>query len=174
MMKRLFCLFLAVFLLLPAFGCHVQQEDPSFTFYYPRSDYGYNAQEGKFYNSIIGTELRNDIIYQDVAKILEVYLKGPLDQTLANPFPKRMSLVAVNVEGQTLQITVSDHLSELTGINLTIVCACLGRTGMELTNTSSVQISCEKALLDGKKNFVIEKEFIIFDDTVTTVTDEQE
>ena len=79
-----------------------------------------------------------------------------------------------DVEEQTLYITVSDHLSELTDINLIIACACIGKTGMELTNTSTVQISCENALLDGKKSVVLQNDLIIVSDTVSNNAPEQE
>ena len=78
------------------------------------------------------------------------------------------------IDEQTLHVTVSDHLSELTGIRLIIACACLGKTGMELTNTTSIQISCKKALLDGKKTITLQDDLIIVNDAAPDVAPEQE
>jgi len=173
-MKRLLCLILAVFLLFPVYGCQGLDSERAFTFYYPRKDYGFNAQEGKFYDSFIETELREDISYQAAGKIMNVYLGGPLTQTLANPFPSKLTLKEISIKDHTLCITLSDHLSELTGIDLMIACACLSKTGMELTNTSSVQISCETELLDGKKSIILDQEALIINDIAFASVDEKE
>lgn len=170
-MKKFFCLILAALLLVPFSGCYGINSTTSLTLYYPRIDYGYNTQEGKFLNSIIETEQRDDVVEQDIVKLLKIYLDGPIDQTLANPFPAALSLNSAGIYDQTLYISVSDHLSELTGIDLMIACACLARTGMELTNTSCVQISCDNALLDGKKHVVLKKADILFEDVETTTID---
>ncbi len=173
-MKRLICIILSFLLLVPVFGCQRQDRDTSYTFYYPRADYGYDTLEGKFHNSIVETESREDISNQSLSHVLEIYLDGPTDLDLANPFSEDLSVVSVNVDGQALSIVVTDHLSELTGIYLFIACACLGQTGMELTNTDSVQISCEKALLDGKRAISFNKDTILFNDAATATTHEQE
>ena len=173
-MKKLICLFLATLLLLPVFGCQRPHTEFRYTFYYPRADYGYNTQEGKFYNTIVEPELRKDIIDHSPDKILNLYLNGPIDQTLINPFSKELSVKSVSIDGDVLHIVITDHLSELTGIDLMITCACLARTGIELTNSSSVEISCQTALLDGKKSVLFHKDSIIFGDTATATTHKQE
>ncbi len=173
-MKRVFCLFLIFTLLICAFGCHRRSEGTSYTFYYPRSDYGYNTVENKFYSSIIEPEIRDDVSNHTVFEILSQYLLGPTTPALATPYPNGLSLISVNVQEEMLYITVTDQLSELTGIHLMITCACLGETAMELTNTTAVQISCEKALLDGKKSVILHKDSILFDDIASVDTDEQE
>lgn len=173
-MKRMLCMILSMLLLIPVWGCQTQDSDGKYLFYYPRSDYGYNTLEGKFYNSIIETEFREEISGQSLSELVRVYLDGPHDQSLSNPFPQGLSLESVSTDGQFLSITVSNHLSELTGIRLMIACACLGRTGMELTNTDSVQICCKSALLDGQKFIALDKESVIFDDIITVVTDGEE
>lgn len=173
-MKRLFCLILSILLIVPVSGCQRQDRDTHYTFYYPRMDHGYNTLEGKFHNSFVEAESRKDISGQSLFDILEIYLDGPIDLNLSNPFSKDLSVVSVSVNGQALSIVVTDHLAELTGIYLYIACACLAQTGMELTNTDIVQISCEKALLDGKKAISLGKDTILFNDAATATTHEQE
>lgn len=173
-MRKMFCLFLSTLLLMPVFGCQRPHSDTHYIFYYPRSDYGYNTQEGKFYNNIVEPELRKDITVLSIDKILDLYLEGPTDQSLINPFLKELSVESVRIDGEVLYIVVTDHLAELTGINLMIACACLGRTGMELSNTSSVYISCQTDLLDGKRSVLLHRDSILFVDTAATAAGKQE
>ena len=173
-MKKLLTCLLSILLLLSMSGCQRQNDSNSHTFYYPRNDFGYDALEGKFYEEIIRSEIRDDFTDTDIYEILRMHLEGPISPDFANPYPDGMSLITCNVEEQTLYITVSDHLSELTDINLIIACACIGKTGIELTNTSTVQISCENALLDGKKSVVLQNDLIIVSDTVSNNAPEQE
>ena len=167
MIKKILSFILIIILFLPILGCQQNNNINSNNFYYPRSDYGYNSLEGKFYNSFIEPEIREKIPNQNIDEIITTYLTGPMAVTLKNPFPEKMSLESVVVDNQTLYITVSNHLSELTGIHLMIACACLGKTCMELTNTSNVQISCGSALLDGRKSIVLRDNAILFDDTAS-------
>lgn len=173
-MKRVICVFLAFLILAPVYGCQHRNHNENYVFYYPRNDYGYNVQEGKFYENIIASEIRDNFLNETVSEIISVYLNGPISQNCSNPYPENLSLESFSTEDQTLYITVSDHLSELTGIRLMIACACLGKTGMELTNTTSVQISCRKAMLDGKKSVTLHYDQIIVNDSVPAAAYEQE
>ena len=165
MIKKILSCILIFLMISSSIGCQQNKNNTNYSFYYPRSDYGYNSLEGKFYSSFIEPEVREDISGQTVAEIINIYLTGPAESTLANPFPEKMSLESVVIEDQTLIITVSNQLSELTGIHLMIACACIAKTGMDLTNTSTVQISCKTALLDGKKFIILRNNTILFDDS---------
>lgn len=173
-MKKTLCILLSSMLLVTMFGCQIDDNNNAHTFYYPRSDYGYDALEGKFHESAIKGESREVISSQSLLETINVYLTGPIAQDLTNPYPKQMSLETVSIVGRTLYITVSDHLSELTGIRLMIACACLGKTSMELTNTNCVVISCKKALLDGKKTIILHNDQVIIEDLTSDTAREQE
>lgn len=173
-MKKTLCILLSITLLVTMFGCQIDDNNNAHTFYYPRSDYGYDALEGKFHKSAIKGESREVISSQSLLETINVYLSGPITQDLTNPYPKQMSLETVSIVGRTLYITVSDHLSELTGIQIMIACACLGKTSMELTNTNCVVISCEKALLDGKKSITLYSDQVIIEDLTPDTLHEQE
>ncbi len=164
MIKKVLTCILTLFVILSALGCQQKNNHTSYNFYYPRNDYGYNSLEGKFHNSFIEPEVRENISDHTAAEIINIYLSGPSIPTLISPFPEKLSLESVIIDDQTLYITVSNQLSELTGVNLMIACACLGKTGMELTNTSTVQISCRTAPLDGKKFIILRDNAIFFDD----------
>lgn len=174
MIKKIISYILTILFLLSLVGCQDQSKGAVYSFYYPRSDFGYNTLDGMFYNSIVGQETREETLHQTVAGIISNYLAGPTTQNLKNPFPAKLSLESVLIDNKTLYITVSDQLSELTGIHLMIACACLAKTGMELTNTTSVQISCRTALLDGKKSILLRNDSVIFEDMATDATYEQE
>ena len=173
-MKKFLCILLTILLLIPLIGCQRHNDSNAFTFYYPRSDFGYDTLEEKFYDEIIAKEIREDISPSTTYEIISIHLKGPIIQDFANPYPENLSLETVVAEGETLYITVSDHLSYLTGIDLIVACACLGKTGMELTSTTTVQISCRKALLDGKKSIILQNDLIIVNDAVSNAATEQE
>lgn len=173
MKQLLYSLSFLIFISLMA-GCMGNESGDSISFYYPRADYGYNSHESIFFDSAIMQEARTDIPYQSPSQVIGIYLKGPEGTELANPFPEGTTLKAISIYQGTLKISVSDHLSELTGIDLVIACACLARTGMELTDTTSVQILCENTLLDGKKSVTFDLNTVIFEDppVVTTAAEE--
>lgn len=167
-MKRILCLFLMIALLFSMTGCRNDENEKTKTFYYPRNDLGYNAQEDKFSSSAIQAEQRNDISYQSGAEILREYLKGPQDPTLNNPFPAGLLLTDMNQQGEVLYLTVSDHLASLQDISLMIACASLTKTAMSVTGATTICIGCQYALLNGEKYIIMNTESIIFDDPVIT------
>ena len=173
-MKRIISLLLSIVLLFGAAGCQIQNGNNAIAFYYPRSDYGYNTMENRFYGRVIEAEIREDIPQQSVHEILTIYLKGSISQAYSNPYPSNLKVESVSVVNKMSYIKVSNHLSELTGIRLMIACACLSRTVMDMTNTTSVEISCNTALLDGKKHIVFHTDSFLLEDSAAVATDPQE
>lgn len=171
-MKRILCLFLSLSILFILLGCQNNDTETANTFYYPRNDFGYNQQENKFYSSAIQAELRQDVPHQSSVQILGEYLKGPLDPTLYNPFPTDLTLADMTIEGEVMYITVSDHLASLRDIPLMLACACLAKTAMSVTGTTTVCISCTFSLLNGGKYIIMNADSIIFDDPVITEPNE--
>ena len=165
-MKRIICMLLSTVFFLSVLGCQNDTKDTDLQFYYPKNDLGYNAQENRFFGSAVEAELRSDISYQSGGQILEEYFKGPHDQALVNPFPAGLTLVNLDIRGVILHLTVSDHLSQLQDIPLTIACACLSKTAMLVTGATIVYISCESALLNGEKYLRMDAQSLIFDDPV--------
>lgn len=171
-MKRILCLFLSLSLIFIMSGCSNDGKEKTRTFYYPRSDLGYNALENKFSSSAIQGELRNDIPYQSGAQILEEYLNGPLDPTLYNPFPADLTIADMTMQGEVLYVTVSDHLASLRDIPLMIACACLSRTAMSVTGSATVCIRCKSSLLNGENFIIMNADSLIFDNPVITEPNE--
>lgn len=173
-MKKVICLFVVFILLLYPLGCSKDDSAITLHFYYPRQNYGYDPLEGRFFQQSAQDEIRNDIAYHSARQVIGVYLKGPLDSSLVNPFPKETDLVTLSIEGNTLYVTLSDHFAELTGIPMIMACSCLAKTAMAITNAENVCIKCETALLDGVESVTINTESIIFDDSVGTNTTQEE
>lgn len=171
-MKRIICLLLSAAFFLFLFGCENDSKANAQNFYYPRNDLGYHKQEGKFSDCAVEAEQRSDIPYQSDIQILGEYLKGPLDPSLYNPFPTGLRLVALDLQEEVLYLTVSDHLARLRDIPLMIACTCLAKTAMTLTNTATVQVSCQTSLLNGEKYIILHAEDIIFEDPIITEPDQ--
>lgn len=165
-MKRILCMLLLISMILCLWGCQQKDSKIVLHFYYPRENYGYDEQQGRFFQQSAQEELRNDIVYQSSQKVIDEYLLGPLDPALSNPFPTGTQLVSLRVEGAVLYMTLTDQLSELTGIPLIMACACLARTAIMLTDSVQVQIRCESAMLDGGQVIIMNSETVIFDDPI--------
>ncbi len=169
-MKCLICLCLSVVLFFLLLGCQGDHNVTHYAFFYPRNDLGYHDQESKFFDRAIETESRNDISSESILQIMAAYLKGPLDPSLYNPFPADLCIMDLDIQGEELYLTVSDHLAQLRDIPLVIACTCMAQTAMPLTNTSTVYISCNSSLLNGEKYIIMKADAIILDDLVVTET----
>lgn len=165
-MKKIICLLIISIFLLCPLGCSIDNSTITLQFYYPRQNYGYDALDGRFYSQSATEELRKDIPYHSARQVIGVYLQGPADPLLVNPFPKGTELVDLTIEENKLYLTLTDQLSELSGIPLIMACSCLARTAMTLTKVSEVRIRCESTLLDGESTVVIAWESVFYDDPI--------
>ena len=145
-MKKCFILLLILCLLLA--GC-VQQQPSLITtlkFYYPLqvADYTLGA-------SYIQPELREGAgVDKSLKNMLNLYLKGPKDQiTFQMPFRYNTQVVSISRGSTMLDITLNRGFANYTGLDLTIACACITMTCMELTDVTVVRIRAENTTLDG-------------------------
>lgn len=165
-MKKIVSLLLCTLLLLCFAACDKDSSSITLRFYYPLENYGYDPGEEKFYSQSIDAEVREDIHYISARQVLGEYLKGPLDPTMVNPFPAELELLDLNIDSKVLYITVTDQLAELSGLPLTIACACLANTAMEIAPVFKVVIQCKTQLLDGKKSLTFAANTAIFNDSI--------
>ena len=132
-MKKWLRMSLALTLCMPLMGCAPEPndiEDPV-SFYYRRS--ADSIPCGKA-GGVITAEQRAAYGPRDApAYLINLYLKGPAGTGMNRTFPKGVELVKLTVENGTAAVTVSDFFSTLTGMNLTLACACLTLTVCELT-----------------------------------------
>lgn len=170
-MKRILCLFLVCALCLPLLGCKPKTEDieDPVNFYYRRS--ADTITFGKA-DGVITSEQREAAGHRDdPSYLINLYLKGPAGTGMNRTFPKGVELVKFSLEGGCAYITVSDFFSTLTGINLTLACACLTLTVCELTGAKQLTVSTSNTLLDGNRTVIMTPDDILFLDENTIVVD---
>jgi hypothetical protein len=156
-MKRVLTVLLAVLLLS---GCSDQEHPPQITFYYPRGTFGQYSED-----SVIASEIRENAGAFATLDILNLYLEGPMDPLLINPFPEDIRVLTVRVMEDTVYVVVTDELSQLSGVALVLACTALGKTASAMAQTGNAEIRCESAKLNGLDSFIITGENILFRDT---------
>ncbi len=160
-MKKAICLLLCCLSLLLCFGCaeEVPEVPVGSLFYYPAAQLVY--QPG---SRAIDSEARVMPEQADLTQMLNIYFLGPEAEHLLSPFPAGLRIVKTAIVDKTAYITVSDHLTELSGLALTMACGCLTLTTLELTGAENVVINAQDALLDGQKSITMDKNNLLLTD----------
>ena len=171
-MRRLLCCFLCFLLCFTLFGCQKKEEVPILEpveFFYLRSNFSYTDTD-----TIIGSELREASGHkEDLAYLIDLYLRGPQSEALAQTFPTGCAMVSFSTKGSILTLRITDQLSTLTGIDLVTACVCLAKTATELTGFKTVIIRAQSQLLDGKRSITIrEGESALLDDYIAPIPTE--
>ena len=153
-MKRLFAVLLCICTFLSLLGCSQKEEiQKPVTFYYRRANITYEGSDG-----VVSTEQRESAGHEkDIPYLLGEYLDGPRSSELAQTFPDGMFVVSIQYADNMAKIIFSFHLAELRGIDLTVACACITMTVIELTGVDSVQISAAGALLDDYQSITMDR-----------------
>ena len=139
-MKRLISLLLMVLLLTGCAFSGNQMKDPV-TFYYPRSTTDSNVYDDFFAEGVIGSEIREASGYSDnLAQMLTVYFKGPLDQSLRSPYPFGCGILKMQQTDAELTLMLNPFLAEKSDLEITLACACLAKTCFELTDVDTIRI----------------------------------
>lgn len=168
-MRKMICLLLAIALLLS--GCGGASLKTPGNFYYRLSDIAYNSADG-----VIAPEVRElDGLTEDPEALMEVYLKGPESRELESPFPRNTTLEEWSMEDTTMTLTLSREFSSLSGLDLTIACACITRTLLELTPATTVVIQTTDSRLDNNVHVTMSDDLMLLvDDSLeklrTTIT----
>lgn len=173
-MKRIVTLLLIFSILLPLCACTQQQEEYEVPvrFYYLRRQDPEHLHHGSA-DSVLAPETREAAGHLgDLAYLLEQYLAGPESPELVSPCPAGMTVVSAKMEASNLILVLSDEFASLTGIDLTLACACLTRTCMEMSNAQAVQISTQTALLEGKHSITMDtQDLMLLDEMATDPTE---
>ena len=140
-------------------GCNMQTASVTNFYYLTQSDYespqgniDHEQHKGK----------PDPLAYKE---LLNNYLSGPNSKELINPFPNETHLVSITVEQQTATVVLSDHIAQLTGVDLTLACTCLTLTVRDLTGCANVQIRAQNELLDNHQSISINSNSVQFFDT---------
>jgi germination protein M len=165
-MKRLLILLLCMVLLLS--GCGTSQpkmEDPV-TFYYPRTEYIYGQSD-----SVIAPETREAAgIKTNLSALLHQYIQGPISAELRSPFPAGTKILEIRQEDGILQLTLNDQFSQLSGMELTIACACTTKTCLSLTSCQTVQITLDGTTPENQRIITMDAQTLLLMDDIITAT----
>ena len=164
-MKRLIAFLLCICVVLPLFGCN-QTEKPKkpVNFYYRRSIINYDQDDG-----VISPESRESQGHEeDINYLLTEYLKGPILNKYVQVFPDGTFLVSIHYMDDAAAVVLSAHLATLTGIDLTIACACITMTIIDLTGVETVQIYAANSLLGDYQSITMDKNCILLLDSGAT------
>ena len=159
-MKRFLSFLLIIALCLPLLACAkeaVRIQEPV-SFYYRRQDLAYGEE-----NSVILSEMREAAGRLNAPEyLLQEYLAGPISEGLAHTFSNGTTLVHYVCDSTKATLTLSSHIANLSGMDLTIACACLTLTVMELLDVETVEIRAEDALLNDAEAIIMDRESLLF------------
>lgn len=160
-MKRLFILLLSAMMLLT--GCTSNKNiSRTVQFYYIHNEVEFGSKSGVISSNSVQIKYRSE----DNLQILNQYFNGPTNYECISPFPAGITLIDFETTQDTARLTLSPHMSMLSGIDLTVACACLTRTVIELTGVHTVQLSIQGNLIDGQESISFNmSSFAYWDDT---------
>lgn len=151
-MKRLISLLLLLALALSLYGCNSDASlkmNAPVNFYYCSNSITYNSPDG-----VICAEVRDATGYTDnLQQFIELYLKGPASSEFTSPFPDGADVEQLSLGTTRIQITLNETFTELSGLDLTLACACLAKTVQEAAQVEYVQIIFENSST-GKRNAI--------------------
>lgn len=169
-MKRVIAFLMCVFLMSSLWACASRKEelkDPV-NFYYLKVQLPDEIYHGTA-ESVITPELREGYeIKNDISKLISRYFNGPITDLCHTPFPSGTKLVSWSIDGTALFLTLSDPFAQLSGMDLTLACACLTKTCLGFGDFDTVSIQTETQMLDGKSAVIMsEDSLLMLDETVT-------
>ncbi len=160
-MKKTLCILLILILVLSQTACgkNDKQIVAPVNFYFPLANTAYGTQSG-----VIGVEQFDSKDHEtDYSYLLRRYFEGPQSETLNTFLPKGTELISFYDFDGKVQIILSSQISQLSEADLTVACACITRTVMELTDADSVQISAnDNSLGDIEANRFTLVDFVYF------------
>lgn len=160
-MRRFLLLTLALVLTLSCFACSTPGQPGRF--YYLRSEVGFDGSDG-----VISSESRElSGLTDDPTALLKDYFEGPRSRDLRSPFPRQTQLLECSIQNNTLLLELDASFADLSGIDLTLACACIAKTAFEHLNVSEIHLRASGALLNGRETVILrEGDILLEDDTV--------
>jgi hypothetical protein len=154
MMRKSLSILLVFLLCVNICGCH--EEAPKIqkpVLFYYRTHTPDNNIPDKIIEAVVveGAELPNERI-----DILNEYLRRAIPEGCDVTFPAASRVMDLTMTAHVANIELNAAFVKLTGIDLTIACACITMTTMELTGAKEVRITAGSALLDGAKQIVMD------------------
>lgn len=136
-MKRMISFFLILAALSSLAACKEQtQIHQGVSFYYRNSA----VTSGS--NVIIPEAREAEGIRDDTSQLLREYLKGPKSEGFVHVIPEETVLYSFSMTDTEAEIVLSDEFAKLSGLDLTIACACITKTVIGLCAVQTVKIRC--------------------------------
>ena len=165
-MKRIFCLILSALLIFSLCACHQEEKiQKPVNFYYRTAEVTYGSSDG-----LIAVEVAESEGYTEVISLLNDYLKGPEDDSYQQTFPDGTWLLDAYIAGGTVYLEMNGSFAMLTGVDLSIGCACLAMTALELVDATAVCIYSVNATLDGAATITLTMDDLLLEDYYTPET----
>lgn len=163
-MKRFVALLFTILLPILICGCNNDHNLPRTTvnFYYKTEPLDHISKNGVFTVEIRNARANSD----DYQYLLEQYLNGARSANCISPFPAGTTLKSISINDSSASVTLSPHLSMLSGSDLTIACICLARTIFDMTGVQSVQISAQNNLVNSEPYITITTNSFTMNDVV--------
>ena len=169
-MKRFITLLLLLCICTSLFACSEEKIISPVSFYYLRSDLSYGAAD-----SAVAAEIREGADYgNDYVQLLREYLDGPLSEDYVQTIPDEVVLIACHIDGNMADVVLSDEIAQLSGMDLTVACACLTLTTIGLTGVETVQIRALTDALESGPSVIMDRNCLIFLDNGAFATDPTE
>ena len=153
-MKKLLCLILSLLFCVNFWGC--QEEKPKLEqpvrFYYLTS----TPENGIQDKVIDAVSVEGAGKLEDIHSLLNEYLRGTSEPGFETTFPASTKILKLTVSDSIAAVEMNSAIARLSGIDLTIACACITMTVMELTGASQVRISASNSTLDGAETVVMD------------------
>ena len=168
-MKKLLSVIIPLVLSFSLISCVSSKEDiqEPVHFYYGQLEMNYGNQP-----EVINKEVRDaKDRRQDYSHLLSLYFKGPESYSLYNPFPRNLSLLSFSLQDGTAAVHLSASFATLTGLDLSLACACLTMTVCEMTGAQQVTVSAADSLLDGNPQITLSPEDVLLLDDSSVIID---
>ena len=161
-MKKLITCILLLCICVSFFGCKSKQALTSpVPYYYRRMELSYEGS-----GSVIAAEQRESRGHEnDIGYLLSQFLKGPESSAFSRTFPLGTQLISFEHSDLEAHIVLTDIFAGLTGMDLTIACACITMTVIELTGVQTVHIRTESQLLNNMQTITMDKSSLVLFDS---------
>ena len=155
-MKKTVAFSLILLMLLSLLGCTQQepQLNNPISFYYPVVP-EYRRED----DPVIRAELHEgNGMETNLLPLLSRYVCGPESPDLVDIFPSDAYPVSIYNHNRAATVYMSPGFAKLTGIDLTMACACLSATLMDIADLETVNICVKDALLDGNQSIMMSRD----------------
>lgn len=162
-MKK-FTILLVILVLISALAaCNTNQHSETQVQFYYRTQKIIHGDE----YGLITPEKQTITEGKDITDILSQYFSGPKDETLKSPFPSGLEVKQISLDTDKAEIILSDHITELSGADIIVACACLQKTLSSLANINEIRVSAENEIINNQDVIIINTNNILILDTET-------